>query len=196
MTPPKHAEGQLQNLCTNMHAHTYTHVYTCMRIPIHIHMQIYTYMHVHTHTYIHTYTHTHTTCTYAHTQARLERQRCSDCVRSWCRHGFFVRCNQPRLAPPMLGLHCTHLLWRSSAQLDNGPLRSCRKNGGKAAVQQSPSRRARRTPSLMMMIAFITVRSSLVPLIEGLCAQIYFRFEILVVCVHIFCFSFSEEKIC
>jgi len=33
----------------------------------------------------------------------------------------------------------------------------------------------------MMMIAFITVRSSLVPLIEGLCAQIYFRFEISVV---------------
>ena len=29
--------------------------------------------------------------------------------------------------------------------------------------------------------AFITVRSSLVPLIEGLCAQIYFRFEISVV---------------
>ena len=49
---------------------------------------------------------------------------------------------------------------------------------------------------LMMMIAFITVRSSLVPLIEGLCAQIYFRFEISVVCVHIFCFSFSEEEIC
>ena len=46
---------------------------------------------------------------------------------------------------------------------------------------------------VMMMIAFITVRSSLVPLIEGLCAQIYFRFEISVVCVHIFCFSFSEE---
>jgi len=74
------------------------------------------------------------------------------CAHLWhCRHGFFVRCNQPRLAPPMLGLHCTHLLWRSSAQLDNGPLRSCRKNGGKAAVQQSPSRRARRTPSLRMM---------------------------------------------
>jgi len=44
--------------------------------------------------------------------------------------------------------------------------------------------------------AFITVRSSLVPLIEGLCAQIYFRFEISVVFVHIFYFSFSEEKIC
>ena len=52
------------------------------------------------------------------------------------------------------------------------------------------------TCHMMMMIAFITVRSSLVPLIEGLCVQIYFRFEISVVCVHIFCFSFSEEKIC
>ena len=49
---------------------------------------------------------------------------------------------------------------------------------------------------VMMMIAFITVRSSLVLLIEGLCDQIYFRSEISVVCVHIFCFSFSEEKIC
>ena len=49
---------------------------------------------------------------------------------------------------------------------------------------------------MMMMIAFITVRSSLVPLIEGLCAQVYFRFEISMVCVHIFCFSLSEEKIC
>jgi len=29
----------------------------------------------------------------------------------------------------------------------------------------------------MMMIAFIIIKSSLVPLIEGLCAQIYFRFE-------------------
>ena len=32
--------------------------------------------------------------------------------------------------------------------------------------------------SSMMMIAFNTIKSSLVPLIEGLCAQIYFRFEI------------------
>jgi len=31
-----------------------------------------------------------------------------------------------------------------------------------------------------MMIAFITIKSSLVPLIEGLCSQIYsFRFEII-----------------
>ena len=35
---------------------------------------------------------------------------------------------------------------------------------------------------MMMIIAFITIKSSLVPLIEGLCAQIYFRFEISVVC--------------
>jgi len=34
--------------------------------------------------------------------------------------------------------------------------------------------------NLMMMIAFITINSGLVPLIEGLCAQIlYFRFEII-----------------
>jgi len=38
-------------------------------------------------------------------------------------------------------------LWRSSVQLYNGSLRSCRKITGKAAVQQSPSRRARRSPS-------------------------------------------------
>ena len=48
----------------------------------------------------------------------------------------------------------------------------------------------------MMMIAFITIQSSLVPLIEGLCAQIYFRFEISVVCSHLLLFFFVKEKIC
>jgi len=68
--------------------HTYTYIYTCMYIHayvytlIHIHIQIYTCIHVRTHTYIHICTHTHTTCTYARTQARLERQRSSDCARS------------------------------------------------------------------------------------------------------------------
>jgi len=38
-------------------------------------------------------------------------------------------------------------LWQSSVQLYNGPLCSCRKIRGKTAVQQSPSRRARRSPS-------------------------------------------------
>ena len=55
-------------------------------------------------------------------------------------------------------------------------------------------------PSLMiivlMMIAFITIKSSLVPLIEGLCAQIYFRFEISVVCSHLLLFFLVKEKIC
>jgi len=46
----------------------------------------------------------------------------------------------------------------------------------------------------MMMIAFITIKSSLVSLIEGLCAQIYFRFEISVVCSHLLLFFFVKEK--
>ena len=44
--------------------------------------------------------------------------------------------------------------------------------------------------------AFITIKSSLVPLIEGLCAQIYFRFEISVVCSHLLLNFFVKEKIC
>jgi len=142
--------------------------------------------------------HTHTKCTYARTQARLERRCGSDRARSWCRRrklctSLSFDAIKPHLAPPMLGLHCTHFLrhqypstphalfptyprtvcrpcilsgrdytvphWstqqsaplcRSSAQLHNGPLRSCRKIGRKAAVQQSRSRRARRNSSPRM----------------------------------------------
>ena len=47
---------------------------------------------------------------------------------------------------------------------------------------------------MMMMIAFITIKS--VPLIEGLCAQTYFRFEISVVCSHLLLFFFVKEKTC
>ena len=47
--------------------------------------------------------------------------------------------------------------------------------------------------AMMMMIAFITIKSSLVPLIEGLCAQIYFRFEISVVCSHLLLFFFVRK---
>jgi len=51
--------------------------------------------------------------------------------------------------------------------------------------------------SMLMMFAFITIKNGLVPLIEGLCAQIlYFGLRLSVVCVHIFCISFPEEKIC
>jgi len=45
----------------------------------------------------------------------------------------------------------------------------------------SPARRhSRNVVLMMMMIALITIKSSIVPLIEGLCAQIYFRF----ICTH------------
>jgi len=49
---------------------------------------------------------------------------------------------------------------------------------------------------MMMMIAFITIKSSLVPLIEGLCAQTYSRFEILVVCSNLLLFFFVKGKMC
>jgi len=51
---------------------------------------------------------------------------------------------------------------------------------------------------IMMMIAFITMNGGLVPLIEGLCTQIVIikDLRLSVVCVDIFCFSFSEEKVC
>jgi len=48
----------------------------------------------------------------------------------------------------------------------------------------------------MMMIAFIILNSGVVPLIEGLCAQIlYFRFEIIGgLRSHIFAFLFRKKK--
>jgi len=49
---------------------------------------------------------------------------------------------------------------------------------------------------LMMMIAFITIKSNLVPLFEGLYAQIYCRFEMSVFCPHLLLFFFVKEKTC
>jgi len=46
------------------------------------------------------------------------------------------------------------------------------------------------------MISFITIKSSLVHLIEWLCSQIYFIFEISVVYSHLLVFFFAKEKIC
>jgi len=46
----------------------------------------------------------------------------------------------------------------------------------------------------MMMIVFITIKSSLVTLIEGLCAQIYLRFEKSVVVLASSSFLFGERK--
>jgi len=50
---------------------------------------------------------------------------------------------------------------------------------------------------MMMMIAFITINSGLVPLIEGLCAQIlYFRFEIISSSrSHLWLFFFGRKNI-
>jgi len=48
-----------------------------------------------------------------------------------------------------------------------------------------------------MMIAFITINSGLVPLIEGLCAQILCsRFEIIGGLRSTFAFLFRKKKIC
>ena len=55
-------------------------------------------------------------------------------------------------------------------------------------------RQPRNSENMMMMIAFITIKSSLVPLIEGLRAQIYFRFEISVVFLTSSSFLFCERK--
>ena len=48
----------------------------------------------------------------------------------------------------------------------------------------------------MMIIAFIVINSGLVPLIEGLCAQIlYFRFEIIGgVRSHLLLFCFERKR--
>ena len=170
MTPSTRwsTDTETQNLCTNMHTHTRTHVYKRIDIHIHTHMHIYTYIHVRTHTHIHIYTHTHTKCTYERTQARLERRHGSDCAGSWCRRrkpctSLSFNAIKPHLAPPMLGLHCTHFLRHQYLSTPhplfptyprivrkNGPLRSFRKIRGKATVQQSPSRWARRTSSPRM----------------------------------------------
>jgi len=49
----------------------------------------------------------------------------------------------------------------------------------------------------MMMMVFITIKRCFVPLIEGLCTQIYFRFEIISgFAFTSFAFLFLEENIC
>jgi len=48
----------------------------------------------------------------------------------------------------------------------------------------------------MMITAFITINSGLVPLVEGLCVQIlYFRFEIIGgLCLHLLLFFFGRKN--
>jgi len=157
-----------------MHTHTLTHVYKRIDVEIHTHMHIYTYTHVRTHTHMHMYAHTHTKCTYethASTPRTTARQRTykEPLQTKEALHFSFVRRNQttfctfnartslyPRPAA-LIPLHppspLPNIPQNSSklAQLHNGPLRSCRKIRGKAAVQQSCSKRARRNPSPKMI---------------------------------------------
>jgi len=151
-------------ICTHIHIYMYINAYIYIYIHTCIHIHIYMSAHIHTYTYIHT----HTKCTYARPQARLERRRSSDRARSWCRRrkpctSVSFDAIKPHLAPPMLELHCTHFQRHQYPSTPhplfptyprtvrkNGPLYSCRKIRGKAAVQQSPSRWARRTSSPRM----------------------------------------------
>ena len=131
---------------------------------IHICIYIHIYMSAHIHTY--TYMHTHIQNVHMkRTQARLERRRCSEAL-----HFSFVRRNQPTFRTSnartsslyprpaaLIPLHppssLPNIPQNSSklAQLYTGPLRSCRKIGGKAVVQQSCSKRTRRNPSPKMI---------------------------------------------
>ena len=179
-----------------MHKHAYTYVYTCIYMHVYTHththadVHIYacSYTHIHTHIYAHTYNmyiciHASTPGTIALQQLREELMQTPEAL-----HVSFVQRNQPHLAAPMLGLHCTHFsrhqypstphpLFPTYPRTVRGPRRarfycstlinttecttlkkfraasqwplaylSLGKIGGKAAVQQSPSRRARRTP--------------------------------------------------
>jgi len=145
----------------------YKYIHTCI------------YIHIYMSAHIHTYTCMHTHIQNVHmkrTQARLERRRSSECARSRCRPrklctSLLFDAIKPYFAPPMQGLHwwlylrpaaLVHLHPPSPlpnipqnssilAQLHNGPLRSCRQIGGKAAVQQSCNKRARRNPSPKMI---------------------------------------------
>jgi len=194
MTLFKHAEEWLPRLkiyaqtCIRIYIHTYIHAcvypytYTCR----------YTHMHVHTHTNTRIYAHTYNMyiCIHASTPGTIALQRLREELMQSPKapHVSFVQRNQPYLAAPMLGLHCTHFLRHQYPSTPHplfpkyprtvcGPRRarfycstlinttecttlkkfraasqwplaylSLGKIGGKAAVQQSPSKRARRTP--------------------------------------------------
>jgi len=195
-----HAEALIRRptiyaqICIHIHIHMCVNAYIYIYIHTCIYIHIYMSAHIHTYTYnthtnkMYICTHTSTPGTTARQRPRKELMQAQEVF-----HVSFVRRNQSHLAPPMLGLHCTHFLrhqypstphplfstyprtlhgprilggrdftvphwwtqqsaplWRSSTHLHNGPLRSCRKIGGKAAVQQSRSRWARRNPSPRM----------------------------------------------
>ena len=157
-----------------MHTHTHTHVYKRIDVQIHTHMHIYTYIHVRTHTHIHIYAHTHTKCAYethASTPGTTARQRtCKEPLQTKEALDLsFVRRNQPTFRTSnartslypcptaLIPLHppspLPNIPQNSSkvAHFHNGPMRSCRKIGGKTAVHQSWSKQTRRNPSPKMI---------------------------------------------
>jgi len=149
-------------------------VYKRIDVQMHTHMHIHTNIHVRTHTHIHIYAHTLTKCTYethASTPGTTARQRtCKEQLHTKeVLHFSFVRRNQPTfrtsnartslyprpaalipLHPPSSLPNIPHISSKL-AQLHNGPLRSCRKIGGKTAVQPRCSKRARRYPTPKMI---------------------------------------------
>ena len=98
----------------------YTHKYT----NVYTCMCIPTHIHMQIYTYMHVHTHTYIyLCTHTHTTCTYARTQ--------------ARQERQRLREELM-------------QTPEGPLRSCRKIGGKSVVQQSPNRRARRMPSPKM----------------------------------------------
>jgi len=211
---PRHRQTRrgaaTRTLHTSIRMHMYAHAYACARTRTRAHAHMHVHAHMHACAYVCTHVHTHAhvdvrmharmyACTHASTPGTTVPQRQGEELMQTpeASHISPVPRNQPHLASPMLGLHCTHFLrpqypstppplfpiyprtvhgprqawfycltlivvqsvhhafphsapsqlWRSSVQLYNGPLRSCRKIRGKVAVQQSPSRRERRSPS-------------------------------------------------
>jgi len=139
-------------------------------------MHIYTYIHVRTRTHIHIYAHKHTNCTYethASTPGTIALQvTCEEPLQT--KERAKSRCRPKKTqSNHILHLQCKDLIVTTScstntppspsplpnvpqnssklAQLHNGPFRSCRKIGGKAAVHQSCSKQARRNPSPKMI---------------------------------------------
>jgi len=101
-----------------MHKHVYTYIYTCIYMHVYTltytHADIYIYACSYTliHTHIYAYAHNMYICTHASTpgMTALQRLRQELMQTPEAPHVSFIRRNQPHLAPPMLGLHCTHFL--------------------------------------------------------------------------------------
>ena len=163
-----------------IYLHTYIYAYICTQKHMRMHDTVHTLKHcyhdpqsMHKYTYIHT----HIQNVYINTRkhawndgaaanvpgAVADQGSCALLFRSTqLNHILHLQCkdfivptscstNTPPAVHPPSHLHNIPQNSSKLAQLHNGPLRSCRKIGGKAAVQQSCSKRARRNPSPKMI---------------------------------------------